>query len=433
MPEKKRLPSMDVLRGFAIVMMLVIHRIHYHWPQMNSRESLRTEMVGWQTPFLIMVIVLFTMAGVFYVISGLVNSYTKARRLAEEREGVRSIVRGGVFYGIFLLALHYMQRFFLVNGFVADLNGFEPQFAIGQLNGWLRNGGPVPFRWSQFTDPGTLSLVGLMTISLSLTLGALLRKGGLKKKARNLRVLALLGILVLFLYPILASFLNPLYEQAYQSGRYGTAYLLGHWTQTFGLFPYLGFAFFGAMVGLAMAQDSPKEKVLRWLGRGTWLSIAIALFGATFLMLGDGGVHRGSSDTSGVAAYLGLGIFLFFQRISLKHWEFAAEKKRKVRLDRLLWVRRFGRLSLTVYVLEPLLAELLNLFLRAVFGQTWTQSFPAVLLMGLLCVLIWHGLLRFWQRLQFKGSLEWMLGLALSRITDQGKGRIDFTDLVKKG
>ena len=56
MPEKKRLPSMDVLRGFAIVMMLVIHRIHYHWPQMNSRESLRTEMVGWQTPFLIMVI-----------------------------------------------------------------------------------------------------------------------------------------------------------------------------------------------------------------------------------------------------------------------------------------------------------------------------------------------------------------------------------------
>jgi len=39
----------------------------------------------------------------------------------------------------------------------------------------------------------------------------------------------------------------------------------------------------------------------------------------------------------------------------------------------------------------------------------WNRALPAVMLFGLANVVVWHFLLRAWERADYRGSLEWWL------------------------
>lgn len=424
-----RLHSLDVVRGVAIVVMIVIHRVHYHWPGMAGREELRRQFAGWQAPVLLLVIAGLTMAGVFYVVSGAANAVARQRRVAAAGGRTGTMVRAAVLQGALLLAAHYLYRVFLVNGFVAGPDGGEPVFPIGQLNGWVRSGAPVPFRWAQITAPGTLFLLGASSIVLGAVLGLLLRGDGVRRVRRNVLVLGACAAAVLALYPPLAARAVPAYTAAYAAADWGRAFLAGHLALTFGLFPNLAFVFAGAAAGIALAGDVSPGRQRRLIGGVAAASILLAAAGALAAYAGGGGFSRKSPLTGFLAALFGTGVYLLILRRALVMYEWAAATDRERRLARYTWIRRLGRCSLTVYLLEPVLAELLNRGLVVLLGPGWSQPLAAVLAMGAASVLAWHLLLVRWQRAGFAGTAEWCCARILARVTGERGARGDFSDL----
>lgn len=65
-------------------------------------------------------------------------------------------------------------------------------------------------------------------------------------------------------------------------------------------------------------------------------------------------------------------------------------------------------LILTVFMLEGMLAMALRLGVDALLPG-WNRALPAVMLFGLANVVVWHFLLRIWERADYRGSLEWWL------------------------
>ena len=108
------------------MVIIVIHRLHYHWTGMQSREVLREHFSSGWAPLLITVIALFSMAGIFYFISGIVNAYSFYKNIEHKKIPVNKVVAGGVIGGIWILLLNYIHKLFFSNGFNSGINGNEP-------------------------------------------------------------------------------------------------------------------------------------------------------------------------------------------------------------------------------------------------------------------------------------------------------------------
>lgn len=109
----RRILSIDVLRGIGIMVIVVIHRIHYTWTGMRNPEILKSQFSGPWAPVLIFTIALFTMAGIFYFISGLVNAYSMYARVSSGKSTASKAMMGGIAGGLWIFVMNYVQRIFL--------------------------------------------------------------------------------------------------------------------------------------------------------------------------------------------------------------------------------------------------------------------------------------------------------------------------------
>ncbi|MFA5084716.1 MAG: hypothetical protein WC475_05080, partial [Candidatus Paceibacterota bacterium] len=66
----------------------------------------------------------------------------------------------------------------------------------------------------------------------------------------------------------------------------------------------------------------------------------------------------------------------------------------------------FSRVSLTVYLLETLVSEILRKISSAII-PSWNQTINGCLIFGAINVFVWIAILFFWQKKDFKYSLEY--------------------------
>jgi hypothetical protein len=69
---------------------------------------------------------------------------------------------------------------------------------------------------------------------------------------------------------------------------------------------------------------------------------------------------------------------------------------------------RFGRLSLTIFMLEGVVAMILHVAIDAIFPG-WNVALGIVLVFALGNVLLWHLILLIWERYDYRFSMEWWL------------------------
>ena len=102
----------------------------------------------------------------------------------------------------------------------------------------------------------------MSSLILSVMLYFMWRKGGFKKKRRNLMILAITGLIFLFIAPLLHWILDPIFYDCLNDGNYTVAFLLklivGHRQSTF---PNVGNAIFGAIIGIFLAQNVEYKKI----------------------------------------------------------------------------------------------------------------------------------------------------------------------------
>ena len=409
----KRIAALDIMRGLGIMVIVVIHRIHYDWLGMADRAQLHRYLAGPLAPLIVGTIVLFTMAGIFYLISGLVNAYSLYIRAESAQKTTSRVMQGGIVTGLWFLLWNYLQRLFFMNGFVQGPGGAEPEFPAGLLTGWLRQEGPVVFRWSQLTEPGTLSVIGIILMAVSVVLGILFRRDGLRRERRIYATLGWLGGIALALSPFAKYLLMPSYITAYKTGQYALAWLLGPLCQEFGIFPYLGYGLLGAVTGIALARQEPLPQIRR---RNRKFALILLAAGVIGIVAADRHTALGERIIGACISYLELAVFLFLTGWAIKFWDEGEEARVARRQQRFTAARRFGMVAFTVYLCEPLLAALIKLGLNAAFGTAWTGNLLLVLAFGFLCLAVWWGLLALWGRWRYAGSLEWLSAAVLRKL-----------------
>jgi hypothetical protein len=191
------------------------------------------------------------------------------------------------------------------------------------------------------------------------------------------------------------------------------------------VFPFFAYGLFGAVVGAALARDEPRRPL--YLGMG--------LCGLVLVLLGGGGLGAmggvvlvGREEIWGQSAlyftslaYLLLGIFAWLLIGLLAAFDPAPESARAPWRPR--WLRplvRFGRLSLTVFMLEGIVAMALRIVLDAV-APGWNLGLGAVLVFALGNIMLWHLMLLAWEQIEYRGSLEWWLA-RIRKTGDRARG-----------
>jgi len=424
--NSKRLMSIDFLRGLAIIVLVFIHRIHYNWTGMRSDDTVKDYMSGPLLPILIFLILLLSMAGIFYYLTGIVNAYTIQKRIESGQNSWKQTMIFGFFGGIWLLILNYIQRLFFMNGFLVGKDGGTPEFPVGYLTGLIRNPDQVKFYWQQFTEPGTLSLIGILIITISIILSLLMSF----RKKLNLSKIQLvifgLAIAALFSSIFVKLYVTPLYENYFSNGQYFKAMLCGHLCLDFSLAPYLGYALIGAASGLGLAYGESRKIYKR---KSVLTALGLILMGILIFLFFDKEKFGGRGTMGAMVSLVELGIFILFLLVLLKRFDYCGKEKREKRRIRTKWVRRFGMLSLTVFILEPILAEILKKAIDFVIGTTWNNHLILVTVFAGICLFTWHLLLILWQKVLFKGSFEWLTAWLLLKLAGKKSGKINFKEL----
>jgi hypothetical protein len=406
----ERIFTFDLVRGGAIIGILIFHRVLWDW--------FFQTYTGGELPLEIALLYLFiTMAGIFYVITGSVYAFMIHKRLFSGKITEKQVILGGWVTGFLLIAYSYIMRIFLIR-FLDDTmplvimdsslqngTGILTYFA---LHGRLPDPLILPGQWLGIE---TLAMIGWTVIFISTVLGLVSKWKGLGNPKLVYPFLALLGVVILIMTPILRVTIGEIIQDAAYNGEYLFAFFTTPFT--FGmmpLFPHLAYGCFGAMLGIAIAWREDRRRLL----------LLILLFAIALLILGfpNSGSYQGLPgqepygwiDSLNLMArklvQLGFFFLLFFVGLALVDYRPAEIREKWARRGRPIIL--FGKLALSVYMLEGLMAVILQQPVSFIWPG-WNSSFLSIVIFGFFNVLVWYGILRIWQRHRFKGSLEWAL------------------------
>jgi hypothetical protein len=420
----ERIFTFDLVRGGAIIGILIFHRVLWDW--------FFQTYAGGELPLEIALLYLFiTMAGIFYVISGSVYAFMILKRLSAGKITEKQVILGGWVTGFLLIGYSYIMRIFLIR-FLDDtmpLVVMDSSLQNGTgiltyliLHGRLPDPLILPGQWLGLE---TLAMIGWTIIFISTVLGLVAKWKGLGNPRLVYPFLAVLGVVILIMTPILRATIGEVIHDAAYNGEY----LLAFFTTplTFGmmpLFPHLAYGCFGAMLGIAIARRENRTRLL----------LLVLLFAIILFILGfpNSGSYQGlpgqepyvwiGSLNLMARKLVQLGIFflLFFAGLALVDYRPVEIREKWARRGRPIIL--FGKLALTVYMLEGLMATILQQPISFIWAA-WNATFLNIIIFGFLNVIVWYGILMVWQHYQFKGSLEWALVWVVQKLSGKKSSR----------
>ncbi|MCF2139955.1 MAG: hypothetical protein K9W44_07865 [Candidatus Lokiarchaeota archaeon] len=395
----ERIQAFDVVRGFAVIFMVILHTGLHEWlgaQELEGGEQQADPVMGFLIFFL-------TIAGVYSTILVAVNSYMFYRRIESGKNTPTQLTYYGLFLGIFLIALNFVFRIFLSGD-----------------SGWLyflvKNGNPTFSEPFWLVSSSALTILGLNSILVPLIMRILNSRltSGLKNRQVYV-ILFWMGSLILLLTLPFRWMGAPVVDSLIDSHRYVLAWILGCFVyDNFPLFPFVAYACFGAILGIALARKEKPKYILEY----TWFQ-TIFWFGVGFLgMYSLGGIHPGLIyETSRIAlledffrhiTQLGV-VFLFFS-LALSIVDFAPHDRKIRRIKGFRFITRYGMISLTVYIFEAFFSGLITGLLNLIPAfHNWNASLMWVIVLGVVLAGLWGVAAKFWEKVGYKYSVEWWL------------------------
>ena len=402
----KRIFTFDIIRAIAIIGVIFVHTLQHTWTSTDAVES-GSEEPGVMVLFLFY---LLTMAGLFYVVMGSVNAYMMYHRVRSKRNTKRQMVLSGVIMGVFLIGSHYVFRLL----FSADSGILYFLVKTGEFT-------TPAAKWLVGTS--TLAMLGWTSILVPAILSLLFAKDGINKTRRNFWILGIGATLILFGTPIIRDLLAPYVVTWIENGHYIPSVLLGAFVyDLFPIFPYLGYGLYGAIIGIALAKDKHHSKIkmfllvvglfwliVGWVGNSQYGGVDptlyrqfthTAIFNKTFLQVSQ------------------LGLFMIFILLGLIVFDMLPEEKRQRRQRRFSIIRKFALVSLTIYLVEGFIMAIIVVLLNLIPAmEGWTDKLGIVALGSLLHLLIWTLIVHLWEKVGYKGSVEWTVLKLIEKIS----------------
>jgi hypothetical protein len=390
----KRISGFDDVRGFAILGVIFVHSTVFSFAGIDRLDMehppVSVAIMGLAALF----------GGVFTVISGAVNTIQTCGRVRRDGKAARHALAGLVLSGVFLIAAHYFYTF-LLGPTSFDFETHRHHYSL--LPAALRGMGLDSLDTTRLFENTTLSLLGWSLIFNGIFLWLLLRRGGLGRWRRNSIIMTALGLLFM-LGGLLRIQLFPLWEQAVQSKHRLAAVALGFVAaRSYPLLPYLGFGFFGSLVGLLYAAGAGRKLLnaaVFGLG-GAWL-----VSGVTGYILAPPVVGRVDLPWF-FKVHIELGLFLLVIGIALNVTGFSQRETDRARRAEPSPLRRFSEISLSVFLLQMPVTEILAWILRRVIPG-WDQDIGRMFIFGGVNLLLWLAFVLIVQRGDTLWPAEWL-------------------------
>jgi hypothetical protein len=276
------------------------------------------------------------------------------------------------------------------------------------ITGSLERGYWAAPDWEHVFSNDAVSMVAMSGILIAAAFGCLWRNGGFANMRRTCAALVALGVFCFAASPFLHARLDEPFFAAVEERRAGTALLLKFLVGTpFSIFPHAGFAFFGAVMGIALARRESLADIRRYgFGAGAAAIcsgvVLLALFGVPI------SPERIGTSLPTRLQLVNLGMMLCLAVWLTGRFEYQDETLRRERARRSVFVRRFGLMAMTIYICESLLCVInLKWFLPLFEGTPAGARFAGLLLFAGMQLGIWYCILRLWERVGFKYSIEW--------------------------
>ncbi|MHA1111169.1 MAG: hypothetical protein ACTSRE_08700 [Promethearchaeota archaeon] len=408
----KRLVSMDMLRGWAILLMVIFHvflnvsdLVHTPIPSMGIGSLILVAFIAifihWQTFFM--------------MISAVVHWFTMSK-MYKNGQSLGKIFFKQLIFGVALYIFGFLREPFL-----SPWGMTLPYFASGGLLG----GGTWSWdRWTFLYRAETLSNIGFSVMVTAVIFVALaaLNKTKLKEKARTLikvGILAAIAAVFIFLAPMVHNWVNVYSgvdtlsmtlqtgETHWQSGLdlnngYFNRWLLNSLGgREFPLFPNYANFLVGCSIGVLLSQEKPSRKILRYT---LIAGLVLTLGGAAYWLFVDDflstlNVYFHIHPTGFIIFSLGLQMIIV--TLALRFYEFnpkmLEEKRQKLMLKLSRWIRRWGMFALTIFVfniIEFLPRGILTEINPAVDYRAGNLTLPWTLLMVGILLVLWEGIIR---------------------------------------
>jgi hypothetical protein len=398
----KRLAGLDVIRGIGILAVVYLHSATFHYQGITE--------IDWNDPPPLIQVIGFLLmwAGLFAIVSSAAYAYSAALRIESGRMHARMILKSFWVAGGLLLVLHYIYFIFLAPKLL-DVAGGNHQHAL--LPGWIASPAPLlsgkrfpPIYPERVFYSTTLSMIAWNLLLTGPLLRALSGRGGLARMRRNGAILGGLGTAVMLL-SLARIPLYPWAVHAIEQRNVLAAVVLGFLVgKNNPILPYLGFGLFGTWLGLALVYSQSTRRALcpfvligvLWLVAGL-----VGLFALPTTML-----EREVDLYWYFIMVFQLGFFLLLVAVVLGLIDFWVNRP-PVLLRALKPIRRLGMVSLTIFMLETVLSQILVRFADVLFPG-WSLDIGPCLIFGALNTALWIGIIVLWARFDYRYSMEWL-------------------------
>jgi hypothetical protein len=350
------------------------------------------------------------MGGIFSTISGVVTGYSTHNRITSGKGNKKMIFYAGLFSFLWLIVVDYIRKFLF-----STKSYFEGEFFFGLVTGSLLEGTLVVPQLELLYYTSTLGIIGLSGFIVPTLMILLSRKGGIEKVRRTKIIFGTLAAVILIGTPFLSILLDPIAVDLFVSGNYLLGFLLALLVSPyFPIFPIVAYALLGGIIGISLARDEKKRNItIIWL-----------VFGFALLSIGNyiliSALTRFHFYNYNFVRFMQLGVYIMIIIVLLRLVDLKSEEKQEKIAKRFSPVIMFGRASLTIFVLEAFLATLFRVILNLI-NPKWNTEAYVVLIFGIFNLAVWWIILHFWQKKDFKGSVEWMGGYVVRKLSGFGR------------
>jgi small-conductance mechanosensitive channel len=384
------------------------------------------------TPQMIVDIITFLArwAGLFALISGLVNGYVSYSYLITHRTSKKQVLFGSFWYALWLIILKFIVNAIFaresLGGGLYGLNEGPVYYSL--LTGYLETGKIQPI--SLFTTViymDALTMIGSCVFFSTLLLVFLYQEGNQKNPVRIMVTFAVLGTIIILISSSLLVAFRPFYVGAIIDNNIPMAIFLGFLIgDTQAIFPFLGYAYYGVVLGVAATQSDIIRKIA--IGATTLVGCLYCIAGIiAYQILGSPNPAEILQPPSFQATLLQIGLMLLLVAL-LYFVQFFGKTKIASKILKERVFRRFGLASLTIYTLEPFLGTLVKVMILDPLFPAWSLNFINIVIYSFGLIIFWMVLLFFWEKRKFVGSFEWMTGKILQMMTKRHLTRTQSLD-----
>jgi hypothetical protein len=410
----KRILYLDTLRGFLILYVIFIHAVLLVIFQANYDyiDILPVWLIVIMFPML-----LIAMWGpMFSMMSATTNTFLVYHQLEKGKNLQKTIFNRIISY-ILVIIIHFINMFFFIHFIPLDGEIYR-----SLICGTLETGQITLPSIIMFLNSGTLLLIGLSGLFINMLLLVLWRNNGHKNLKKTAYVFISLAISFLLIRPFVYPLMNTFILQLVEQNQYIIAILLSWiFRGQFGLIPMAAVPFFGVIFGLLLVGNVKKQIIMK-IGFGA--TIGMMLFALLFLgLFGVPNLTLPYWPVMMVA--VNLTIMILVTTLFILRYEYSSEKTQQKLAKRSIFLRRFSMITLTIFVFESIIAVIWANIFTFLFDNPFPFNILADVLF-LFCVLVtWYIIVRVWEKIDFKYSIEWFMMKIISKINGKASHKLD--------